>query len=167
MLTAITLVSLGLLALLACYAAYTDFTQYRIPNRVSLAVLFLFIPYVIAHPDPADLYLNLLVAAGVFAVGFLFFVKGWMAGGDVKLMTVVALWAGPQLVLPFLLVTSLAGGFFAILMYGHTRFGLSLAVGRLGLNRLQAILLNTKIPYGIAICFGTFFVVWQLVSQVP
>ena len=56
---------LGLLTL----AAYSDARQYRIPNRVNLAIAALYPAHVLASDTPIDWTGAVAVAAAVFAVG--------------------------------------------------------------------------------------------------
>ena len=166
MLTVVSLSMIGLLVFAIGMAAYTDLSSYRISNWVPLLVLAAFVPFVLANQDPIILHHHLLTALCVFAVGFLLFAKGWMAGGDVKLISAVALWSGPEYILPFLFLTSIAGAVLAVAMLGKIRDPLAMVAGRFGLVRIQGMLMGSKIPYGLAIAVGALWVAWQYFRRI-
>ncbi|MCP5368606.1 MAG: prepilin peptidase [Hyphomicrobiales bacterium] len=148
----------GLLGL----AAMSDVHAYRIPNRISLAIAALYPAFVLVHGDPVNWLGALAVAAAVLVFGFILFATNTVGGGDVKLLTAVALWAGPSLVLEFLLITAFAGGLLALVMTSELRFSLAMAVERIGGKGLRDVLIGNVLPYGVAIAAGGFFVAWNL-----
>lgn len=151
---------LGLLAL----AAVSDATRYRIPNRYSLAIALLYPAHVMAATQPVAWGGALMVAAAVFLVGFALFAGGFVGGGDVKMLTAVALWAGPAHVLPVLMITALAGGLLGLVLASPVRFGLALAVDRRGHTALRDNVLAGALPYGIAIAGGGLYLGWILLQ---
>ena len=92
--------------------------------------------------------MQLGVALGVFIVLAGLFAAGMMGGGDVKLLTALALWIEPMAFMQLLVIMAIAGGVLTIVM-GAWHF-----------------LQNTKdrlaIPYGVAIAFGGL---WVLASH--
>ena len=100
----------GLFIVLVIYAMVTDTRYLRIGNSISFSLVGLFFLYVLLVKPDISISQHLLVAFGVFAVGFVPFVLRWFAGGDVKLMTALALWAGPSHILPFAALSGLLGG---------------------------------------------------------
>ena len=143
---------LGLLGL----AVVSDVASLRIPNRICLAIIFLYPVYVLSSPEPVNWLSALAVAATVFAVGIIPFVAGVMGGGDVKLLAAAALWAGPALIADFLLVTGIAGGVIALVMVTNCRFVVASALEALGANDARDAVLGRAIPYGVAIAVGGF-----------
>jgi hypothetical protein len=102
---------IGLLAL----AAFWDVREYRIPNSISLAIAGIFPAYAIsagltAWPS------HLVVGGGVFLVCLALFALRYIGGGDAKLISATALWAGPYYLVDFLLITTVVGGLMALLM---------------------------------------------------
>jgi prepilin peptidase CpaA len=85
-------------------------------------------------------------AALVFAIGAGFYAFGWLGGGDVKLMTGLAAWAGLSGLPQFMLLTSLIGGVLSLL------YAASALAGRRrgGAQRLDQV----EVPYGVAIALG-------------
>ncbi len=61
----------------------------------------------------------------MFALGLLAFSRGWLGGGDVKLMTAIAAWTGLAGLPLMFLATSISGGALALVY----------AVGRRALHR--------------------------------
>jgi len=146
---------LGLLGL----AVVTDLDELRIPNRICLLIALLYPCYVLANPEPINWLGALAVAAGVFAMGLIFFCMGTMGGGDVKLMAVTALWAGPSLVANFLIVTTVAGGAIALIMVSRLRFSLAALLETVGATDFRDVVLGRVIPYGVAIATGAYVII--------
>ena len=110
---------LAALLLTVMAAAWTDFHQWRIPNRLlapSAAAALMLSAFA---PGAQGLYLSLLGAAvGLLIFLPLYILKG-MAAGDVKLMTVIGLYAGPQLTLDIALLTALIGGLWVVILFNR------------------------------------------------
>ncbi|QQS13069.1 MAG: prepilin peptidase [Rhodospirillales bacterium] len=100
-------------AVLALLAALSDWTRFRISNRISLSVAGLFVAHAalsLALGQPVSWLLwSIACGLAMFAVGFGLFAGGLLGGGDVKLMSGAALWAGPAYGLEFVLITTVAG----------------------------------------------------------
>jgi prepilin peptidase CpaA len=141
----------GLLA----WASYEDARDYLIPNRICGAVVALFPIYVLTTGHWSILWPSLLVALGVFVVGFMLFSRGLLGGGDVKLMAAVALWAGPDLALPFVFITGVAGGLLSLAMIAPRLFA-----------REGAVLAGPPVPYGVAVAAGGLYVAFHLLAGV-
>ena len=140
---------LGLLALMLLAACWYDLRSRTIPNELSIAVALLAVPFwwatgLTIWPDAA---LQIGVAALVFALFAIAFAIGAMGGGDVKLVSAVALWLPWPAVLALLVIMSLAGGVLTVAM---------LIRQRLARSRAQL-----EIPYGVAIAFGGLWLIGQ------
>ena len=70
-----------------------------------------------------DLALALVCAVGMFGLGTLAFAFGAMGGGDVKLAAAASLFAGPALMLDFVTVTALVGGFLGVAILAGVPIG--------------------------------------------
>ena len=143
----------GLLAALAIallVAAFTDLRSRQIGNWLNAAIalgapLFWWANDLTLWPDVA-LQIGVALAAFVVLAGL--FALRAMGGGDVKLLTALALWIEPSLFLSFLFVMALLGGVVTIL------FG-AWHVARRRRERLA-------VPYGVAIaCAG----LWAISAQ--
>lgn len=144
---------------LLVWAAWSDLRDYKIPNRISIAIAALYPAHILAIGNPDIIPGALLVATIVFAVGFAFFALRIAGGGDVKLMTAAALWAGQAQIMEFLFVTALAGGVLAtfLAIRAWRENALCTPDGSLVL-RISAIR-DTKVPYGAAIAGGGLYIV--------
>lgn len=159
---------------LLVWAALGDLQRFTIPNRICLSLVGLYPAYLAAGllgGMTVDWAGGLISAAIVFAIGFALFNFRLIGGGDVKLISAVALYAGPQWVAPLIVVTTIAGGVLSIGILAAKMISLS----RIPAN-LRAIMmpddsrfpvlraaLQTKAPYGAAIAFGGLFIIFQLV----
>ena len=84
-----------------------------------------------------DIPIQIGIAVAVFAVFAAFFALGAMGGGDVKLLTALALWLPLIAMMKLLLVMSILGGLLTLIM--------------LIIHKWQRALGKPEIPYGIAI----------------
>lgn len=164
----ITIQILALLAFcgLAAAAMVSDLRSFRIPNRISFAVAALFPVYVLA--GFGDLRNGLLAGGIVFAIGLFLFARGLVGGGDVKLLAAVSLWAGTDLVLPMILIVTLAGGVMSVAEWVRTG-GFKVFLARLFPNFGETLSFaghreQVVVPYGVAIFAGAFYVA---VSRAP
>lgn len=131
----------GLLAALAIallYAAFTDFRSRRIDNWLNAAIALgapLF--WYSTSMSYSAMGWQLLMALGTFVVLAVLFALRAMGGGDVKLLTALALWITPRLFLDLVLMMALVGGLLTFL------FG--------GWHVIRREREKLAIPYGIAI----------------
>lgn len=103
------------------FAAVADITWMRIPNLLSVLLVFLFMLAAGLAPERIDWLGHGLTAAVVFGIGALCFYLGYWGGGDVKLYAAGALWMGPDLILPFVFWVSLLAGLVALVLLGLRR----------------------------------------------
>lgn len=141
------------------WAAVSDLRRYIIPNRTAIAIIAAFGLYGCAMPWS---FLIGGVGAGlvVFAMSTLFFARGWMGGGDAKLLTATALWAGPSFLSAFTAVTCLSGVALALLMLSPARRLMPAAsVEAVSLTGGAGGGIRQPMPFGVAIAIGGLFVV--------
>ncbi|MBT3360475.1 MAG: pilus assembly protein CpaA [Rhodospirillales bacterium] len=154
----------GFFGLLA-WAVVSDVTTLRIPNFVPLSLSGLYLLFIAFAPAPVDWVGGLIAGGFVFIGGTVLFALRVMGGGDVKLMAVVALWAGPDLVPGFLAITAISGGVMALLAGTPLRFVLGYAIHFMGPRIAPAIPVPAGVlPYGLAIGCGGAFVALQLLA---
>ncbi len=144
------------------WAAVTDVTTLKIPNGCSLLLLALFAIYAVSQLSLTQFSLALLVGAGIFAVTYALFAWGHLGGGDVKLISVLAVWAGPTFIGDFLMITSLAGGLLAVFMLSRLKIPFAILLDRLGRSDVSENVLTDKLPYGLPIAIGGTVVLFQL-----
>lgn len=144
-------ISYGLLiglAIALVIAAFTDMKRRQIDNWLNAAIA-------LAAPafwwaSGLDLWPGVAIQLGVATAAFFIlaglFALKVMGGGDVKLLTALALWVPPYVFMQLLLIMSLAGGALTIVLGGW--------------HIIRGERDKIKIPYGIAIAFGGLWVLW-------
>ncbi|GLQ06662.1 A24 family peptidase [Sneathiella chinensis] len=150
------------LAILATVSFY-DLKDRRIPNLCLLALLVLFPVFIWQTANWENIGLHLLWGGGAFAALFPFFVLGGMGGGDVKLIAVLALWAGPKAGADFLLITALLGGGLSliVLMPGvQNLVERVLAQGGM-IHLMRCYPTPRSIPYGVPVAMGGGLALYQ------
>ena len=159
---------------LLIWAAVSDMQRFIIPDRISLGLIALYPIYLVCDlvgGAVVDWLGGVTVAVLVFAFGFGLFNFRLIGGGDVKLISAVAVYAGPQWIVPLILVTALAGGVLSIgilaaKMISLSRIPSNLRSIMMPMDLRFAVLraaLQTQAPYGAAIAFGGLFIIYQLV----
>jgi prepilin peptidase CpaA len=148
-------ITLQLTFLFCVWAAIiTDFRTLLIPNWISLALLAAFALFAAVHLARGAVGGHLLVMAAVLTLSVGFFVLGWIGGGDVKFVSVIALWMGPGHVAPFVVVMALLGAVLAVGLIGLRQyvFLIDQRVQRLWIvGRCIELAQSGQCPYGIAI----------------
>jgi prepilin peptidase CpaA len=142
-----------LAAVLLLAAAISDVRGYRIPNLFSLNIALLFPVYGLLSGQPVAWGAHGFTMLGCLAVGLPLFALKLAGGGDVKLLTALALWAGPGQIAPLLLITAVLGGVLALGAVGLTILrqpALLYGLRTVGLAPFRSI----KLPYGVAIAGG-------------
>jgi len=139
-------------------AALNDIREFKIPNMLSIILIVGFaFAAVITGMDLATLGNHALTAFIVLAIGFGLFCINAFGAGDVKILTVIALWLGWPSFLPCLVYIALFGGVLSVGIWLARLFARWFPAASLkfdGLARLAATE-KLKAPYGVAICFGT------------
>jgi prepilin peptidase CpaA len=135
------------LAIALLVAAFTDIQRRQIDNRLNAVIalgapLFWWASGMSLWPDVA---MQLGVALGAFAVLAIMFNFGMMGGGDVKLLTALALWIQPNWFMELLIIMALLGGV------------LTIGMGAWHVMRRQRDRL--AIPYGVAISAAGLWVI--------
>ncbi len=169
-------VVLAIFGALLLAAAAHDIRRSIIPNRLSLAVAMIYPAHVLSSSVPVD-WTGALTAAGAsLAVGLVIFARGWIGGGDVKLFSATALWAGLPLFTTLLLVTTLTGSVVALAMLMHRRLagrpilasadGMVMKGGGESTGSDPAKLRPShSLPYGAAIAAGGLMTALMLFSK--
>ena len=147
------------MAIALLWAAFSDLRERTIANWLNAAIalgapLFWWATGLALWPDVA---LQLGIAAAAFALLAGLFALGAMGGGDVKLLTALALWVPPMLFVQLLIVMALVGGVLTIVFSAWH-------IARRRRERLA-------IPYGIAIACGGLWVLgtnyWPVTAGIP
>ncbi|MBT5267401.1 MAG: hypothetical protein HOL85_21395 [Rhodospirillaceae bacterium] len=142
-------------------AAVHDSRFFLIPNWLCLVVALIFPIYATTSSTPVLWPVSLATAGVVLIFGLIAFARGWLGGGDVKLLAAVSLWAGLSGLSTLFIVMTVAGGaltmFVVTLTWARSLFHLS-PVGA------ASPAATIRIPYGIAIAAGGLALIPQLLS---
>ena len=141
-------------------AMQQDLARRQIPNILSIGLLLLAVGKWLIVGSLSGAIWSVAAGSIVFLVTFVLFARGWMGGGDVKLLTASSLFLGAWLTYPFVVCTALAGGFITLgviakdlgarwLRPAHTEGNLAVPQSR------------TTVPYGVAISIGALWVMAQ------
>ena len=143
-------------------AAFEDLRRLLIPNALTLSMCALWPLYVAATPSPVIILGSLGCAAAVFLAGAFCFSRGYLGGGDVKLLAVGTLWAGPSATPALLVLTGVLGGMLALfLLLPPGAYVTAIARAKLGPDSAQTkIGTGTPVPYGIAIAAASVLVIF-------
>lgn len=161
MITSLILIITGLLCI---YAAITDIRRLEIDNWVSLGVAGLFILYGLL--TPVLWVAHIVVMIFVLLLGLVLMRTNIMGGGDVKLITVLSLWAGITH-LPLLMISiSVAGALVAlatIALQKENIIPLKFISKSTGLAWIdQARNGGSTVAYGIAIAIGALIMLTNI-----
>ena len=148
------------LAIALLVAAFTDLKSRRIANWLNGAIALGAPVFWWASDMPLwpDIALQIAMATATFAVLSILFAIKAMGGGDVKLLTALALWVQPLLFMKLLTMMALLGGV------------LTVGFGLYYMWRRQKD--KITIPYGVAIAaaglwvIGTFYLPANTLSSV-
>jgi len=113
-----------------------------------------FVVFAAAHLGWRMIMAHFVVAAVVFALATAFFVAKWVGGGDVKLLTAVALWMGPEHGALFTLLMAVLGAVLATALILIKYYGELVAQSVWDFpffKRLAELAHAGECPYGVAI----------------
>ncbi|WP_020593793.1 A24 family peptidase [Kiloniella laminariae] len=154
------------LAILVGVAMLSDLIQMRIPNVVCLALALLFAITFVTGGSSIDILDHLMAMGIVLVSGIVLFSFRILGGGDVKLLTVLALWTGLKLLPVFITLLSLVGGGQVLLIlllrrYSHV-FEYLLAKVNVTDSMPGWLRRGGEVPYGVAIGIALFIVMDKL-----
>ena len=149
-------------AALMLLAAFEDLRRLIIPNALTLSLCLVWPLYAVAAPSLSGTLGSLGCAIAVFLAGALCFSRGYLGGGDVKLLTAATLWAGPAGTPALLVLTGVLGGMLALfLLMPPGAYFADLARAKLGPSDAAAKAgATTPVPYGIAIAAAALIVIF-------
>ncbi|HRD75060.1 MAG TPA: prepilin peptidase [Hyphomicrobiaceae bacterium] len=140
------------------FAGSMDLFTMTIPNRISLALIAAF---VVAAPycglTVTQIAWHLGCGFLMLVIGILMFSRGWLGGGDAKLLAAASLWLGFEHLLGYLVLVAVAGGMLAstIMLYRSMTIPLCL-IGQGWASRLHEK--TSGIPYGIALAAAALWI---------
>ena len=152
--------ALTVFAAVMAVAAFEDFRRLVIPNLLPIVLCAFWPVYFAAAPSLYGALAAIGCAAAVFVVGAVLFARGYLGGGDVKLLSAATLWAGPAGTPALLMLTAVIGGALALFLL--MPFGGQIAAaarGMLGQSPIRVERgLATRVPYGVAIAGAALIV---------
>lgn len=175
-LSVLGLISLGLTVLAA---AVTDWRTWQIPNRLLVASAVVALMLAIFHSGSPTLRESLLGGATGLALLLPLYLLRGMGAGDVKLMAVIGLYAGPLPMIDITLVSFLIGGLWSLrILVARTPQFAWLLLGVRSLTGLgstaqvrpppPAARLKTKrgrYPFGVVVAAATILMIAATVAQ--
>jgi prepilin peptidase CpaA len=153
--------------LLLLYVATIDVATRLIQNEICLALALLGIAGQFA--SPMQVTHSLIAAAMLLLLLLVMYTRGWVGGGDVKLLVALAIGLPLTGVIQLLTVTALAGGVLALvhLTMRHLPYPKLAPAGSSLVRRVYAVerwrhLRRAPLPYGLAIACGG---IWTVLSK--
>ena len=140
------------------FAGAMDLLTMTIPNRVSLALLAAFAAAgpLTGMPWP-QFFSHLLAGLAILALGILMFDRGWIGGGDAKLLAAAVLWLGFENLVQYVFLVSLLGGVLATAILAYRRLAPPLwLAGQHWAMRLHDQ--RVGIPYGVALAAAALWI---------
>jgi prepilin peptidase CpaA len=152
--------------LMLLYVATIDVATRLISNEICLAIALLGIASQSAIP--MQIAQSLMVAAILFLLLLLVYTRGWIGGGDLKLLVALAIGLPLTGVVQLLTITALAGGVLALvhLMMRLLPYPKLAPAGASFVRRVSAIerwrhLRHAPLPYGVAIACGGIWTIFR------
>lgn len=138
-------------------AAFWDLCRYRIPNLVTAAICLFFVACGLIWGVEVNWLSHLLAAGVVLAVGLALFRFKVFGGGDIKLLTALALWIGWNgFLLAFVLYAALLGGALSLALV-FLRYALMRFAGPWHVRMPQLFQPGAPVPYGVAVVVGALY----------
>ena len=137
----LTTFPIGIFCVAMIFAGLRDLTTMTIPNWLTLMLAVIFFA----------------AAAMTLLIGMILFARGWIGGGDAKLMAAVALWLGWAQALPYFVVASIFGGALTLAILGYRNLPLPAFVMR----HDWAMRLHDRtegVPYGLALAAAALLI---------
>jgi prepilin peptidase CpaA len=149
---------LTLFPAMMAFAASSDLFTMTIANRVSLILVAGFVVLAaLSGVSVTEILWHIGAAAAVLVVVFVFFTRGWIGGGDAKLVSATALWLGFAHLTDYLFYASLFGGALTLLIIYYRTVPLPrLFIGATWAERLHRS--DCGVPYGIALAAAALIV---------
>jgi prepilin peptidase CpaA len=153
-------VSFDIFLFFTVLGSITDIMSRRIPNLMTYGAAALVL-IASAFSGPATFAFALLWLVVTIVAGSVIFGRGWIGGGDIKLMAVGASAIGYPNFFIVLLYIAIAGGIVAAAAAARKNtlrqtvynVAFSAATG----NAIVPDATSSRIPYALAICAGSFF----------
>ncbi|MBY0408057.1 MAG: prepilin peptidase [Rickettsiales bacterium] len=142
-----------------------DTTRYIIPNWISAALLVAYAFAAYAAPITPDWQMAIAGMGIVLVVGYALFAFKLMGAGDIKLMTVLALWTGLSNLPDFLFLTGIIGGVLSLVLWIGRKWLPYLPKKPKKENLPRILQEGAPVPCGVAIALAFLSLLWS--SKIP
>lgn len=150
-----------ILVALVTWAAFNDVKEYKIPNVIVLAIMVLYIPFILTAPMHINFLDGLTTFAIVLVAGFALFAVGIIGAGDIKLFAAVALWTGSASLMTMFTTVAFTGGGLAIVYLAQLY--LQKFTGLKDKDYKPTMLV---LPYGVAIAGGAYYTAYNYLQPI-
>ena len=151
---------IAIAGLVLLYSAYSDIRYRILPDTASLVLVCLAVIRWSWAEDWGGLVWSFTCALGLFVLSAAVFARGWLGGGDVKLMTATSFFVGTNSFLSFIVVMSFAGGGLSLLVL------FQILVKRIGsMGRPSGLEVQHTVPYGAAIALAGLYILYVQVRS--
>jgi prepilin peptidase CpaA len=149
------------------HGAITDVRTYTIPNWVSYGLVPLFFLFVALDWHHTYVLWHIAIGLLVFVLCIIFWKLRWMGGGDVKFVSAISLWMGPEKILLFTVLLAIGSAFLVSLLRVARDWGPVLQG-----SRWPAILKNMiakaeehAVPYGLPAAIAALVAMFSPLTQ--
>ncbi|WP_156256830.1 A24 family peptidase [Sandarakinorhabdus oryzae] len=146
-----------LMALSVLASAAFDLRTFEIPDTITVLIIIGAVLFGLGTPG-FDWASHAAAGGLFFAFGLLAFTRGWLGGGDVKVMTGCACWATLGNLAEQVVLIAIAGGGLAVILI-LLRRSLAMA-GVTGDDAPRLVRVGAHLPYAVAIAAG--MTVWSM-----
>ena len=155
------LIIYAILTCLMLTVTFSDITRYLIPNWLVLAITIFYPIAIWVAPVKPDWGSACLIAFGAFVIGLLVLSR-FMGGGDVKLLTATALYAGKAGIIDFTVYVAILGGLGTLLLLGMRTMApwVYMKLGKTGADVPRVLTEKEPAPYGVAIAGAFLLMLW-------
>ena len=139
---------------LMAFAALSDLFTMTISNRISIALVAVFVPFAwLVGLSGHEILIHLACGLGVLVLTFMMFAFGWIGGGDAKLAAATTVWIGWQHLGEYGLYSTVLGGMLTLLILAMRGMPVPLfALRYQWVARLHEQ--GSGVPYGIALAIA-------------
>jgi prepilin peptidase CpaA len=140
---------------------YYDATRYIIPNWLVASLLVIYPLAVYLSPHAVDWKMALAGMAIIFAAGYFVFYMKWMGAGDIKLMTVCALWVGFTNLLEYVFMVAVLGGVISVVLFLARPWVPHVMKSTAEKPLPRLLRKGSDVPYGLAISVVFLAFLWM------
>lgn len=141
-------------------SAYCDIRFRILPDTASIILVVL---AVVRWSWPADwvgLGWSFGYAFALFVFGAATFARGWLGGGDVKLMSATSFFLGANSFISFIVVMSFAGGGISLVMLVRILAMKIIRIWRPRPDGAEVAAIEHTVPYGAAIALAGLYILY-------